>query len=345
MVRDRTTLLVQLSGEGVTGVAECVAGVTPGYSAETVGTARSVLERHLAPAVLGRWFERAAELEPVLEGAVRGHPMAKAALEMAAWDAEARARDQSLATLLGGVRDAVPAGVVVGIQSDLGRLLDRIDEHLVEGYRRIKLKIAPGAELDLLDAVRARHSSLALAVDANGAYSLDDLDRLVALDRYELQYVEQPLPRGDLADHATLRSRMATAVCLDESISSLERCRDALSLGACDVVNIKAGRVGGHGAALAIHDLCAVEDVPVWCGGMLESGVGRAHNVALASVPNMRLPGDISASRRYWERDIVIPPFELEPDGTVAVPTAPGIGVELDEEFIRSIELEDTELR
>ncbi len=344
-VDHRTFLLVQLEGEGVDGTAECVAPETPHYSPETVETARRALERHLGPAVLGASFQSASELSPLLDRAAKGHPMAKAAIEMAAWDAEARARGVSLAALLGGVRDAVPAGVVVGMQDDLEHLLARIDAHLAEGYLRIKLKIEPGGEMDVLDAVRSRHPSVPLAVDANGRYSLADANRLAALDRFGLEYIEQPLPEDELAAHAALRGRLATPVCLDESIDGPGRCRDALALGACDIVNIKPGRVGGHGAARTIHDLCTEADVPVWCGGMLESGVGRAHNVALASLPGFRLPGDISASRRYWERDIVVPAFELGADGTVAVPTGPGIGVELDEAFIRSIEVDRLELR
>jgi O-succinylbenzoate synthase len=344
-VDHRTVLLVQLEGEGVEGTGECVAQDTPHYAPETVDTARRALERYLGPAVLGAAFEAATELGPRLERAARGHPMAKAALEMAAWDAEARARGVSLATLLGGVREAVPAGVVVGVQDGLERLLDRIDAHLAEGYLRIKLKVEHGRELEVLDAVRSRFPSIPLAVDANGGYTLADADRLAALDRFGLEYIEQPLPEDELAAHATLRSRIATPICLDESIASPGRCRDALAVGACDIVNIKPGRVGGHGPARAIHDLCSDAGIPVWCGGMLESGVGRAHNVALATLPAFRLPGDISASRRYWERDIVVPAFELEADGTVAVPTGPGIGVELDEAFIRSIEVDRLELR
>lgn len=344
-VRERTILLVHLEGEGVEGVGECVAEERPYYSPETVETARWVLERHLVPAVLGHTFESAGDLGAVLDRAAKGHPMAKAALEMAAWDAESRARGVSLASLLGGVRDAVPAGVVIGMQGGIPALLDRVDARLAEGYQRIKLKIEPGGERELLDAVRERHPSIALAVDANGAYQRADFQQLAELDSYDLEYIEQPLEADGLAEHAALRSRIRTPVCLDESITSPGRCRDALALEACDVVNIKAGRVGGHAAARAIHDLCAEAGIPVWCGGMLEAGVGRAHNVALASLPNMRLPGDISASRRYWERDIVVPPFELGPDGTVAVPTGPGIGVELDEDFIRSIEVDRLDIR
>lgn len=339
VTRDRTILLVEVSGEGVRGVAECVAPETPHYTGETVETAGLVLEQYLVPAVVGVEFERAVEVGAVLDAAAAGHPMAKAAVEMAAWDAEARVRDVSLASLLGGVRESVPAGVAVGMAEDTASLLDRIGAHIDEGYQRIKLKIQPGRDHAVLQAVRERYPDVALTVDANGAYGPGDLETLQALDGYGLQYIEQPFGRDELTAHAALQEQLETPICLDESITSPGRCRDALALGACRVVNIKPGRVGGHGPALEIHDLCAAAGVPVWCGGMLESGVGRAHNVAVASLENMRLPGDVSASDRYWERDIVVPAFELGPGGTVAVPTGPGIGVELDEEFVRSIEV------
>ena len=345
VTHDRTILLVRLEGEGVEGVGECVAGETPSYSPETVETARWVLERHLAPALLGVRFERAAELVPVLEQAARGHRMAKASLEMAAWDAEARSRGQSLASLLGGARSAVPAGVSLGISEDRGALLERIGAHLAEGYRRIKLKISPGRDLEVVTAVRERYPEIPLTVDANGAYGIGDADHLARLDEAELLYLEQPFPGEALLEHAALQRVMRTPICLDESVTSAARCRQALALGAVGVVNIKPGRVGGHASSKAIHDICQAAGIPVWCGGMLESGVGRAHNVALASLPNMTLPGDVSASDRYWERDIVIPPFTLEPDGTVAVPDGPGIGVTLDEAFVRRIEVDRLELR
>lgn len=341
---ERRIMLVFIEGEGVEGVGECVAGEAPNYSYETLETARWVVEAHLAPALLGRTWTRASEVGPLLDRAAKGHRMAKAALEMAAWDAEARASGRSLAELLGGEREAVPAGVSIGIQPDHGALIERIAGYLDEGYRRIKLKVAPGRDTAVLDAVRARFPDIALTVDANAAYTAADLDHLRQLDAYALSYVEQPFDEDDLLTHATLQATMETPLCLDESITSPGRCREALHLDAGRVVNIKPGRLGGHGPSLAVHDLCRDADVPVWCGGMLESGVGRAHNVALASLPNMRLPGDTSASGRYWERDVVVPPFRLEPDGTVKVPRGPGIGVELDEDFLRHIELDRAEL-
>jgi O-succinylbenzoate synthase len=341
---ERHILLVHLDGDGVEGVAECVAGEAPNYSYETLETAWWVLERHLGPAALGADVGRAAELAPLLERAAKGHRMAKAALEMALWDAEARGRGVSLSSLLGGVKEAVPAGVSIGIQEDEAALLDRIEGYLARGYRRIKLKIEPGRDVAVLDAVRARYPEVALTVDANAAYGADAMDAVAALDRYGLMLLEQPFGEDEVLAHAELQARMETPICLDETVTGPARCAEALALRACRVVNIKPGRVGGLAASVRIHDLCAEAGVPVWCGGMLESGVGRAHNVALATLPNMRLPNDTSASDRYWTRDVVVPPFDLSPDGMVTVPTGPGIGVELDEDYLRSIELKRLEL-
>ena len=341
---DRRVLLVRLDCGGVTGLAECVAGEAPNYSYETVETALWVIERHLAPAVIGRAWAAPSDLGGLLERSVRGHNMARAALEMASWDASARADGVSLATALGGARGSVPAGVSIGIQPDHDALLDRIAGFLEQGYRRIKLKVAPGRDVAVLEAVRRAYPDIALTVDANAAYAADDLDHLAGLDAFGLSYIEQPFPEDDLLTHRALQSRIRTPVCLDESITSPARCRTALELDAARVINIKPGRLAGHGPSREVHDLCLERDVPVWCGGMLESGIGRAHNVALASLPNMRLPGDTSASDRYWERDIVVPPFTLSDDGEVSVPTGVGIGVEVDEDFVAAIEESRLEL-
>lgn len=368
--RERTVLLLCLEGDGLEGLGECVALDTPHYSPETVDSARHVLERYLVPAVIGRRFERALELGSLMDGLVKGHRMAKAAIEMAVWDAEARGRGMSLATLLndgtrsrgedaadpGGVSTAVssevpaevPAGVVLGVEDDDATLLERVDAFVAQGYRRVKLKVSPGRDLTFLEAVRARYPRLPLTVDANGSYdpgSSGNQERLTALDDFGLLYIEQPFGDDELVAHAALQARLSTPVCLDESVSSPAQCRTALALRACGVVNIKPGRVGGHGAAREIHDLCLDAGVGVWCGGMLESGVGRAHNVALATLPNMRFPGDVSASDRYWERDIVVPPFELRSDGMMPVPQGAGIGVELDEDYVRHVEVDRVELR
>jgi o-succinylbenzoate synthase len=341
----RTILLVRLDLGGVSGIAECVAGERPSYSYETVATARWVLDHHLAPALLGHTFHHPGQVTPFLDRAVRGHRMAKAALEMAAWEGYARARGEALARVLGGEKERVPAGVSIGIQPDLDALLERIAGFIDQGYRRIKLKIAPGKDLTVLDRVREAFPEVPLTVDANAAYGPGDLDRLQSMDSYRLDLLEQPFPEDALLLHAELQQRMRTPVCLDESITTPQRCREALALAAARVVNIKPGRLGGHGPSLEVHDLCAQADVPVWCGGMLESGIGRAHNVALASLANMRLANDTSASARYWTRDVVTPPFEIDGDGMMAVPTAPGLGVELDEDFLRSVEVERWEVR
>lgn len=342
---ERRILLTRIQMGGREGLGECVAGEAPFYSAETVDTARHVIERYLGPALLGRALDGPDAAGRLLDEAARGHRMAKAALEMAVRDAFARSDGVSLAAALGGTADAVPAGVSLGIQPEVDVLLDQVARFLGLGYRRVKLKIAPGQDLDVVAAVRARHPDIDLTVDANGAYGAADMDRLEGLDEYGLAYIEQPFPADALLLHADLQARMETPICLDETVTGPERCRDALRVGACRVVNIKPGRVGGHGPSLAIHDLCADAGVPVWCGGMLESGIGRAHNVALASLPNMRFPGDTSASDRYWERDIVVPAFALNADGTVDVPTGPGIGVEIDEDFLEAVTVDRSDVR
>lgn len=341
----RHILIVRLQADGLTGFGECVAGETPSYSYETVQTARWVLAAHLIPAVLGKSFHSPQQLAACLETTARGHSMAKAAIEMAAWDIAARARGLSLARLLGGERDAVPSGVSIGIQPDLPALLQRIEGFIDEGYRRIKIKIAPGQDLLALQAVRAAFPDVPLSVDANAAYTAEHASLLESFDEFRLAMVEQPFAADAFFEHAALQRRITTPLCLDESVTSPATCALALRLGAGKIVNIKPGRVGGFTNSLRIHDLCRDNNVPVWCGGMLESGIGRAHNVALASLPNFSLPGDTSASRRYWERDVVQPEFVLRPDGTVAVPAAPGIGVQIDEDFLASIQEERRRFR
>ena len=341
---ERRILLVRVEGDGVEGVGECVAGEAPNYSYETLETARWVMETHLVPAVLGAEVSGPEEVLARMDRAAKGHRMAKAAIEMAVWDAEARRRGVSLAALLGGEKERVPAGVSIGIQDSMEALLERIGGYLGEGYRRIKLKIEPGRDFGVLEAVRARYPEIALTVDANQGYVAGDADRLAELDRFGLMLVEQPFGEDELVAHASLQARMGTPICLDETVTSAGRCEAALVLRACRVVNIKPGRVGGLASSKAIHDLCAEAGVPVWCGGMLESGIGRAHNVALASLPNMKLPNDTSASARYWTRDVVVPAFELDAEGYVRVPTGPGIGVELDEDYLKAIEVERVDL-
>jgi O-succinylbenzoate synthase len=323
--QDRAILLVAMHGEGQVGWGECVAAEDPSYSYETTETAWHVLRDFLAPAVVGR---EASDPEGLLEPAdwIRGHRMARAAVEMASWDLLARLRGVSLAEAIGGRRAPVPVGVSIGIQPSDDALLERVGRYVAEGYRRIKIKVKPGRDVDMLRRVREAFPDTPLMADANSAYTLADADHLARLDELDLMMIEQPLGHDDLRDHARLQERLATPVCLDESIRSVCDVALALELGSCRVVNIKPGRVGGFGPSREIHDLCRAHDVPVWCGGMLESGVGRAHNVALASLPGFTLPGDISASRRYWDEDVVDPEFELAA-GTLTLPDAPGIGV------------------
>jgi o-succinylbenzoate synthase len=319
----REVLLVRAVGPEGEGFGECGALSEPGYSAEWIDGAHEVLRRYLAPRIVGREID-ALEVAPAL-ATVAGHPMAKAALETAMLDAELRASDLSLAAYLGATHERVPAGVAIGIVEPLSRLVDTVARHLAEGYRRVKLKIAPGYDVEIVRAVRERFPDLPLQVDANASYPADDVDALLALDPFDLLLVEQPFAPDDLLAHAALASRARTPVCLDESIVSAASARGAIALGACAVVNVKAARVGGYLEARRVHDVCAAAGVPVWCGGMLETGIGRAANLALAALPGFTLTGDLSASSRYFAQDIT-EPFVLD-DGHLAVPRGPGIGV------------------
>jgi len=341
---DRYPLLVRLSADGLNAWGECVAGEGPWYSAETVGTAWEVLTKHLVPMVLRRELVDAAALTQLL-APVRGHRMAKACLEMAFMAGLAEAARKSLSTYLGGVRDRVETGVSIGIQPTLDELLDTIQGHLSEGYRRIKIKIEPGWDVSVIAAVRARFPEVRLMADANSAYELDDAPHLLELDGFGLLMLEQPLTPGDLIDHAALQAQLRTPVCLDESIHDTHAARQALQIGACRVINIKPGRVGGFEEARRIHDVAQSAGIPVWCGGMLETGIGRACNVALASLPNFLLPGDLSASDRYWEEDIVDPPFRLQEGGTIAVPYRWGLGVRVNLELVDRLTIQKQELR
>jgi len=325
-VYDRTFLLVRLDGGGLTAWGECVADNDPYYSAETVETAWHVISTFLAPLVLGVEFSHPRDVFPALRR-VRGHHMAKAAIEMAAWDLYAKQAGMPLSAALGGTRTRVAAGVSIGIQDSLEQLTDRVAAELAEGYQRVKIKVKPGWDLAAAAAVRRRFGQVPLMVDANAAYGLDDAAHLARLDEFDLMMIEQPLDYDDIADHAALQRRLATPLCLDESIHSVRRGREAIEAGACRIINIKPGRVGGHGESVRLHDLCASRGIPVWHGGMLESGIGRAHNLHLSSLPNFSLPGDVAASRRYYEPDLIDPPIDVAPDGTIGVPTGPGIGV------------------
>jgi O-succinylbenzoate synthase len=314
------------TADGAVGWGECVTGPEPDFSGEFNDGAWLVIRDFLVPAVFAAGDVRAEEVDSVFAG-VRGNPMAKATLVNAVLDAELRERGRSLASYLGAERDRVVCGVSVGITPTTDGLLDQVAGYLEEGYRRIKLKIEPGTDVQRVRAVRDAHPDIPLSVDANAAYRPDDVGVFLELDAFGLLMVEQPLHHEDLVEHARLQSQIASPICLDESIRSAADAAAAIELGACRIVNIKQGRVGGVLSAKAVHDVCVGRDVPVWCGGMLETGIGRATNLALAALPGFTLPGDTSASRRYFADDIT-EPFELAPDGTMAVPDGPGIGVE-----------------
>jgi O-succinylbenzoate synthase len=332
-VHDRTFMLVKLEGGGVTAWGECVAGDDPYYSPETVETAWHITAQFLAPLVLGVEFSHPRDVFPALRR-VRGHHMAKAAVEMAAWDLFARQAGSPLAAVVGGTRSRVAAGVSIGIQDSLEQLADRVGAELADGYQRIKIKVKPGWDLAAVATVRERFGQVPLMVDANAAYRLEDAGHLAGFDQFGLMMIEQPLDYDDIRDHAALQRRLSTPVCLDESIHSVRLGRDAIDAGACRIINIKPGRIGGHGESIRLHDLCASRGIPVWHGGMLESGIGRAHNLHLSSLPDFSLPGDVAASRRYYEPDLIDPPIEVGTDGTIPVPIGPGIGVHVVEERV-----------
>jgi o-succinylbenzoate synthase len=321
----RRILLVEVDVDGVTGWGESTAGENPFYSYETVETAWLILRDYLWPMLRGREIATASDVWGML-AAVRGHNMAKAALETAFWDAEAKQKNLPLAKLLGGTREEIPCGVSIGIQPTIGGLIAKVEEALSAGYQRIKIKIKPGQDVDPVWALRERFPNLRLMVDANSAYRLEDTALLKKLDAYYLIMIEQPLGWDDIFSHAQLQRQLDTPICLDECIHDVEHARAAIEMGACRIINIKLGRVGGHTAAHRIHDLCQAKSIPVWCGGMLESGIGRAHNIAMSSLANFSLPGDVSASKRYWAEDIIEPEVEVTPQGTIRVPSAPGIG-------------------
>jgi o-succinylbenzoate synthase len=343
-IDDKHFILVRLDGEGATGYGECVAEQDPYYSSETNGTAWHIIADFVAPRVLGAEFAHPRDLFPALK-AIRGHNMAKAAVEMAAWDLFAKQRGEPLSRVLGGTRDRIASGVSIGIQRSLDELAAKVERELAAGYRRIKIKIKPGWDLAAVETVRARFGAIPLMVDANAAYTLADADHLAELDRFDLMMIEQPLDYDDIADHAALQRRLKTPICLDESIKTVGIAREAIAAGACRIINIKPGRVGGFAESIRLHDLCASHAIPVWHGGMLESGIGRAANVHLSTLPNFSLPGDIAASKRYFDPDLIEPPIEVAADGTVTVPTAPGIGVTIRHDRVEAATLRKLELR
>ncbi len=323
---DRTFSLVRAYEGGICGWGECVAEEAPLYSGETTETAWHVMKDFLVPMIFEQKIVEPEDFHGKA-GIFRGNRMAKAGLELALWDLKAKKAGLPLREIYKGPREEIEAGVSCGIEDSLSELVDRVREYLDQGYRRIKIKIKPGWDMEACAAVRTRHPDIMLQTDANGAYSLADRETLKALDAFDLLLVEQPFPPYDLWDHSRLQKEMRTPLCLDESILSLDTARAALEMGSCRIVNIKVGRVGGIVEARKIHDICESRGVPVWCGGMLESGIGRAHNLHLASLPNFKLPHDLSASRRYYREDIIDPFIELSGPGRIRVPDGPGIGV------------------
>ena len=326
---DRECILIRLFSEGEQGWGECVAGSEPGYSYETVGTAWHVLKTFFIPALLIKGVESARFLQLELKE-YRGHPLARAGLEMALWDLEGRKSTRSLMDMLDGSSPRVPVGVSIGIQERPEDLLDRIGQYLDNGYSRVKIKIAPGADIEVLRAVRSQYPDLRLWVDANAAYTPQDTELIEQFDGFGLELIEQPLYPDDLVEHADLQRKLNTPICLDESIHHLRDAQHALRLGSCRVINLKPARVGGYQVACEIETFCREGQIPVWCGGMLETGIGRAANLALASRAGFCLPGDISATDRYYETDIVEPEFTLNTDSTIDVPQQPGLGIKVD---------------
>jgi o-succinylbenzoate synthase len=335
-VHSRRIVLLTVHCDGVEGWGECVASEDPFYSSEWIESAWLTITRHLAPAVLGRELSSARESAGLM-AKVRGNRMAKAAIENALWDAEARQKQQPLWKLLGGVRREIQCGVSIGIQDSVEQLLDKIEGELAAGYRRIKVKVKPGWDVNVLERIRARWSDIVLSCDANSAYTLDEVEHLRKFDRFSLLMIEQPLWNDDIYYHARLQRELRTAICLDESIRHARDAAAAVETGACRIVNIKVGRVGGFSEAKKVHDVCEANNVSVWCGGMLESGVGRAHNIALSTLENFRLPGDVSASKRYWKEDIIDPEVEVSAQGTIPVSDEAGTGYRIRQDLIEKL--------
>lgn len=341
---ERDCVLVVLYAEGLTGCGECVADQSPGYNYETTGTAWHILKDFIAPLILGQDVRDAADFQRRIAG-IRGHHLAKAGLEMALWDLIGKREGRSLRELLGGARDKVEVGVSVGLQESPEVLVRTVDKYVQDGYARVKIKIKPGRDVGDASAVRKAFPHLRLQVDANSAFTLESAQSLKPLDELNLLLIEQPLFEDDLWDHRRLQEAFRTPICLDESILSPRHARVALEMQACRIINVKAGRLGGLSQALEVHDLCRAQNIPVWCGGMLETGVGRASNLALAALPGFTLPGDISASDRYYRRDITNERFVLNSDSTIAVPQGPGLGITIDEKTLVQYTLTELSLK
>jgi o-succinylbenzoate synthase len=333
---DRRILLVEVGVDGLRGWGEITTAEDPFYNAETTDTAWHMTRDFIVPFTLGKTIATATEIGVLLEP-IRGHEMAKAGIENALWDIEAQQKGVPLAKLLGGTRSRIPCGVSIGIQPSTSALLEKIECELCAGYQRIKLKIKPGKDIQVVDEVRKQYRQTKLMVDANSAYRLEDLEVLRAFDQYSLVMIEQPLAWDDIYQHSLLQARLQTPICLDECIHHSSHAEAAIKLGACRIINIKLGRVGGHTRARQVHDVCVQHSIPVWCGGMLESGVGRAHNIAMSARPGFSLPGDVSASQRYWDEDIIEPEVDVSSAGTIRVPGKPGLGYEVRRKKVESL--------
>jgi len=340
----RRILLVELESEGVTAWGECVAGEHPYYSDEMIDTAWIITEAELAPKLLDADLERGGDVPDALKQ-VRGHRMAKAALENAVWDLESQVKNVSLADLLGGTREVIPCGVSIGIQPTLEKLLEKIETEIAAGYQRVKLKCKPGWDSRIFEAVRKRWPEILLSCDANSAYRMKDFDHIATWDKFELLMIEQPLWYDDFYFHSMLQKRIETAICLDESIRNRRDALAAIDMESCQIINIKVGRVGGFSEAIAVHNAAEERGIPVWCGGMLETGIGRAHNIALSSLPNFSLPGDVSASARYWTQDIIEPEVMVSNRGEITVPASAGSGYAILRDRIEDLTVRKQTLR
>ena len=336
VTHNRRILLVEVVADGVSGWGEVTTGETPSYNPETTDTAWHVISDFIAPLLTGTTIASAADVATLLAG-IRGHEMAKAGVENALWDIEAQQKRLPLAKLVGGSWDEIRCGVSLGIRENPEALVKKVAEEVGNGYQRIKLKIKPGKDLEYVAAVRKEFPETQLSVDANSAYTLEDTEHLQKLDGFHLLMIEQPLRWDDIHSHAKLQKQIKTAICLDECINGVNDAQAAIESGACRIINIKLGRVGGHSSARKVHDMCWQNNIPVWCGGMLEAGVGRAHNIAMSTLPNFTLPGDVSASARYWDEDIIEPEVEVTPHGTIHVPTTPGLGYKLKRELVEKL--------
>jgi O-succinylbenzoate synthase len=342
--RRRIMIVKVTDRSGAYGYGECTAPEDPFYNHETIDTAWIITKNYVAPILAQSLIERAGDVNQALTR-IRGNRMAKGGVEAAIWDLEARLAGSPLWKYIGGTQGEIACGVSIGLQETATALLEKVSKELESGYQRIKIKIKPGRDTDLVEAVRSRFPNVRLMVDANSAYTLADIDLLKRLDSYGLMMIEQPLTPGDLVDHSKLQREISTPICLDESVLTVSDARHAAELGSCRIINIKLGRVGGHAEARAIQEFCSGRGIPVWCGGMLESGIGRAHNIAMSTLAGFTLPGDVSASERYWEEDVITPPVTVSSRGTIAPPTGPGIGYEVNEQRLNSLTVRREEIK